>query len=118
MTTQTQRKEFGSFSGSLSVQRLLPALLFGVATYAGCGIEEGLLAEETGVLSSAPSQASAHANGNAKFVRCDTRDLSDAERSTDEAQVAHALASRGGGGGTPPVTGCVVNVYFHVISQG
>ena len=69
-------------------------------------------------------------------ARCGTRPLSDIERATVEEKIGPLVAARaqslrdnktnkgkpggggGGGGGGTPVTGGIINVYFHVIHSG
>jgi hypothetical protein len=114
--SQVTHKQSSRFSISSWTRFLLPALLFGAPLLAACGNEEGLDSAETDTLSGELGRG----NGNSKFNRCGTHDLSDAERTADETLVARVMGGgRGGGGSTPPpVSGGVINVYFHVISQG
>lgn len=109
---------------ALSSMALLSAAL-GVAACVAESTETDELdvARHEGALGS----GSVHANGNAAFVRCGTRDLSGAE----EADVEDKLPGNkggasggqkpkpgGGGGGGPTVTGGIIDVYFHVINKG
>ena len=88
------------------------AVVLGAAVGAGCGNDDILDR-------SAESAATSHANGNASFVRCSTKQLSETDQAAVEQQVAqHMAAARAGGSGSATVTGGTVDVYFHVINQG
>jgi hypothetical protein len=100
---------------------LLPALVLGVSVVgAGCfaDTEEQ---DDVETMDQALGQGNDHANGNASFLRCGTRDLSDTEKSAIEAHVQKVKedAAKGNGGTpVPEVSGGTVNVYFHVINKG
>jgi len=80
-----------------------------------CGAEvEGPGVEQQAV----NDKAEEHANGNAAFQRCSTRNPTDAEIAKSNEIVSGAKGKPGGGGGGPAVTGGKINVYFHVINQG
>ncbi|MEZ4314291.1 MAG: hypothetical protein R3F14_40235, partial [Polyangiaceae bacterium] len=84
--------------------------------------------EESGELVSGLGQGSGNANGNAAFLRCGTRDMSETERANVQKHVNTFKSANkgkpgggggnGGGGGGTTVTGGTINVYFHVIHQG
>ena len=64
-----------------------------------------------------------NANGNASFLRCGTKQPNEMESLLREEHFLKVKASAnkgkpgGGGGGTFPTGGVVVNVYFHVITD-
>jgi hypothetical protein len=79
-----------------------------------------LLAVPTAV--SAAGKAGAHANANAKFLRCGTREPSALEKELREEHFLKTLSSYKGkpGGGTPPPAPTypvTVNVYVHIITD-
>ncbi len=67
-------------------------------------------------LSTGEQLDSVHANSHARFNRCSTRAVSDAERSASDKLVENAR--KPGGGGGPVVHGGVINVHAHVINAG
>jgi hypothetical protein len=98
-------------------RKIWPMMVLGASIgAAGCGSiedEQGLDREVQA------GQAGDHANSNAAFQRCSTREPSDTEKEAIEQNVARARAERQGGGTvTPEVTGAVINVYFHVVNRG
>ncbi len=105
---------------SLAPFALLPLTILAAACGAAPTSDDGGL--EPSETPNATAQTNPDAPGQIKkYIRCSTKDLSDAERTEVEARISGGgKGSRPGGGGTPSpsVTGGVVDVYMHVINQG
>ena len=99
---------------SSSVRFLAPALLASTFALGACGSEDDLSALQQGV-----GQGGAHANGNASFQRCSTKDQTDVEMARVSAEVsAHMDRARQGVSAAAAVTGGTIGVYVHVINKG
>jgi hypothetical protein len=87
----------------MNSRNLLASALFLAGSVVACSEDTSSLEQEVN------ANAHDHANGNAAFKQCGTRNQSDAERTKAEQEVA-ARAPSG-----PTVPGGVIDVYFHVI---
>lgn len=98
----------------MTSRKLLASSIFVAASLVACQEADEQLSQGE-QLASANGQA--HANSNAKFNRCSTRQPNDTEIAKTNELVASARKP-GGGGGTPTVTGGTIPVYVHVINKG
>jgi hypothetical protein len=84
---------------------LLASTLFVAGSLVACGEDTSSIEQQVN------NNAYDHANGNAAFKQCGTRNQSDTERTKAEQEVAARRATG------PVVPGGTINVYFHVVKD-